>query len=191
MQEASKAIKWLSNTTAERIREMPKGQRDARVGGGGDDDPRTFKQKLGSHRSFYISTAEQRVIPARADIIQIMKTTSPWAYLAWSECGGHKGRPKQRDCERVCQRGGGIHVQQTDSGERDGCVWGGETDAEVPSKAWSRKRVPWVANYPSDQSHMLLQISKYQDEQVSNQGSAWPVGLLVVAPMSDYAEDLC
>ena len=69
------------------------------------------------------------------------------------------------------------------------CV--GETDAEVPSKAWSRKRVPWVANYPSDQSHMLLQISKYQDEQVSNQGSAWPVGLLVVAPMSDYAEDLC
>jgi hypothetical protein len=67
----------LSNTTAERIREMPKGQRDARVGGGGDDDPRTFKQKLGSHRSFYISTAEQRVIPARADIIQIMKTTSP------------------------------------------------------------------------------------------------------------------
>lgn len=91
----------------------------------------------------------------------------------------------------MCQRGGGIHVQQTDSGERDGCVWGGETDAEVPSKAWSRKRVPWVANYLSDQSHMLLQISKYQDEQVSNQGSAWPVGLLVVAPMSDYAEDLC
>lgn len=35
---------------------------------------------------------------------------------------------------------------------------------------------------------MLTQINKL-DEQVSNQGSAWPAGLVIVTPMGDYGED--
>lgn len=36
---------------------------------------------------------------------------------------------------------------------------------------------------------MLTQINKYQDEQVSNQGSVWPEGLVVVTPVGDHGKD--